>query len=325
MVNSLITQPHKRCRSEATPPFPRYRQHGPVNHFIYDADFVISDLPIALLQEFGKTLSYQDMIALALVSKAFCLFVLKGRSSLTELNCRNFAQSYFNTRVFRPLINLNSLRISSYNPPQFGPRTIPCLNLACLEGLFNLQRLNLCDNIFEETSLEPLRNLSKLTSLNVANARKLSTAFHTISNLTLLREINLASVSLEEACIVRLGACTNLVSLDISRLRVRLESGKFATYVSSFAFLSSLVNLTTLNIAGVLDSRPIVFPDLSRHTNLTRLDLQDNKINPRGLHALKLPSSLRNIKVRTGDLTPDAIKILEQTTQISIHILQTDF
>ncbi|XP_022722208.1 receptor-like protein 12 [Durio zibethinus] len=194
-------------------------------------------------------------------------------------------------------LDLSSNRIESFQPSKQGKE----MQLR----MTNLEVLDLSSNLFKNDTFAFLSGLSSLKSLNMGdNQLQGSIDIEGLNNLTNLKNLDLSSNRIERFQPSKQGKemqlrMTNLEVLDLS-------SNLFKN--DTFAFLSGLPSLKSLNMGDNQLQGSIDIEGLNNLTNLKNLDLRSNRIESFQPSKQGKEIQLRMINLEVLDLTNNLFK-----------------
>ncbi|XP_022722224.1 receptor-like protein 12 [Durio zibethinus] len=198
---------------------------------------------------------------------------LSGLPSLKSLNMGdNQLQGSIDIEGLNNLTNLKNLDLSSNRIESFQPSK---QGKEMQLRMTNLEVLDLSSNLFKNDTFAFLSGLPSLKSLNMGdNQLKGSIDIEGLNNLTNLKNLDLSSNRIESFQPSKQGKemqlrMTNLEVLDLS-------SNLFKN--DTFAFLSGLPSLKSLNMGDNQLKGSIDIEGLNNLTNLKNLDLSSNRI-----------------------------------------------
>jgi hypothetical protein len=245
---------------------------------------------------------------------------LEPLRGLTELSSLDVSGATFVTRLSKQLMSMSEVTLEldrdvPYFPPGVRPALEPSLvhgpsfsianieipgitSLEPLKGLTNLSELNLANNA-RITTLEPLKGLTKLTRLDLTDDTGI-TSLEPLKALTNLSWLSLGATGvtsleplkeLTKLSSLYLNHATGITSLEPLRRLTNLSSLNLddATGITSLEPLKGLTNLSSLDLSratGITSLEP-----LKGLTNLSSLDLS----GATGITSLK---PLKGMKVR---------------------------
>jgi RND family efflux transporter MFP subunit len=204
------------------------------------------------------------------------------------------------------LNQLESLNLSNANVTDAG--------LECLNWATQLNSLNLTFTKVTDAGLEHIKGLTNLQSLSLHGIGVTDAGVERLKTLTNLRELSLYNTAITDAGLEHLKGLTKLQSLDLGATKI---TGAGLKHISGLAELQSL-NLiwTQLTDAG-LDY-------LEGLSKLQSLNLWSTKVTDTGLVHLKGLTQLQSLELGRSKVTDAGLEHLKGLTQLqSLGLAET--
>ena len=175
-----------------------------------------------------------------------------------------------------------------------------------LNGLTNLQHLNLSGTQVTDKGLKHLKGLTNLQHLNLSGTRVTDKGLKHLKGLTNLQYLNLYGTRVTDEGLKHLKGLTNLQVLDLYGTQVTDEG---------LEHLKGLTNLQVLNLSGtqVTDEG---LEHLKGLTNLQHLYLYGTRVTDEGLKHLKGLTNLQVLNLYGTRVTDEGLEHLKDLTNL---------
>jgi sugar lactone lactonase YvrE len=178
--------------------------------------------------------------------------------------------------------------------------------LVHLQGLTNLQFLNVCLTAVSDDGFEHLAALTKMRRMTVCSSKVTGSGFRHLSGMTQLESINLHSSPASDAGLEAIGKLTSLLRLEIVHTHVT-DAG--------LAHLAGLVNLRQLHVHGPTTTETGL-PFIGQLKDLYELDIYDRPASNQTLALVARLPKLRMLRLFNGTFDDDGVKNLAGLTTL---------
>lgn len=178
--------------------------------------------------------------------------------------------------------------------------------LVHLQGLVNLERLNVCLTACDDRGFEHLAAMTKMKRMTICASKITGSGFAHLQGMKQIESINLHSAPASDAGLEAIGKLTSLKRLEVVHTNVT-DAG--------LKHLAKLVNLQQLHVHGK-ETTVTAFPFLGQLRELYELDIYDRAASNQTCEQIAQLPKLRKLMLVTGVFDDDGVKHLAKVTTL---------